>query len=238
LGVVQVSVSDSVKQNEQIRFGNPTHLINNWYDDAYFTPPSLQERIEARKTQGLSGNEKVIVSIGNCAPVKNHALIIQALSLLKNNGLFPLYWHVGEEDAEEKERSLVRKLDLDTQVHFWGRQDDVRPFLWAADVFVMPSLREGFSVSALEAIACSLPTILTDVPGLLDWKKFGIKSIIYSEANPTALAENINTAFENPNRPSFQELEKIFEKYKVLAGVNSYNDLYKLPKNKSKSFQQ
>lgn len=227
LGVIQVSISDSVKQNEQVRFGNPTHLIYNWYDDGHFFPPSLQQRIEARKTLGLSGNEKVIVSVGNCAPVKNHPAIIQALALMKKNGQSPLYWHIGEEDVERRERDLVRKLDLDELVQFWGRQDDVRPFLWAADVFVMPSFREGFGVAMLEAQGSGISVLLARSPGLEQWSAF-FPEITYTGTTPHDLAHGLTMALSAPKNYKRMEPTLVGVEFSTIYGAREYLALYSM----------
>lgn len=226
LGVVQVSVSDSVKKNEQSRFRNSTHLIYNWYDDAHFIPPSLQERVEARKTLGLLGNEKVIVSVGNCAPVKNHVSIIQALALMKHVGQNPVYWHIGEEDTEEEERNLVRELDLGAQVFFWGRQDDVRPFLWAADVFVMPSFREGFGVAMLEAVGSGIPVVLARSPGLEEWSAF-FPEIIYTDTSPNDLARGLMQVLKMQIETERVGNSLLKSKFAVKRGAQEYYKIYK-----------
>lgn len=69
--------------------------------------------------------------------------------------------------------SSVDPADLATWVEegvleYAGRQDDVRPYLAASDVFVLPSYREGVPLAALEAMATSRPVIATDVPGCRD----------------------------------------------------------------------
>lgn len=227
LGVAQVSVSDSVKQNEQTRFGNSTRLIYNWFDDPHFRPPSMQERSENRKRLGLSNRQKVIVSVGNCATVKNHGAVIQALALIKKNELFPLYWHIGEEDSEHKEANLVRELDLDAQVRFWGRQEDVRPFLWAADIFVMPSFYEGFSLAMLEALASGIQLVLTRSPGLKEWATL-IPEIIYTETSAADLARGLLQALKTPknHEQAEQRSATIKTLFSVERGAQEYLILY------------
>lgn len=225
LGVVQVSISDSVQLNEQIRFRNPTQLIYNWYDDTHFIPPTLQERIEARKTLGLSGDEKVIVSVGNCAPDKNHDSIIRALSLMKYDGQCPVYWHVGEEDADRKERNLAQELDLETQIYFWGCQDDVRPFLWAADVFVMPSFREGFSIAMLEALGSGISVVLARSPGLEQWATV-FPEIIFTGTSPDEIKLGLTQALKTHREEESEKQSMLHQRFSVSRGAQEYLKLY------------
>ena len=69
----------------------------------------------------------------------------------------------------KKYLELVKDLKIGEYVIFNDFVQDIRPFLWASDVFVQPSqLPEGFSLMLLEAMASSLPVITTDIGGSLD----------------------------------------------------------------------
>ena len=65
-------------------------------------------------------------------------------------------------DAEQEARSSASSDD----VHFLGKIDDVAPLLASADLFLLPSNRESFGLSALEALACGVPVIGCNVGGL------------------------------------------------------------------------
>ena len=63
------------------------------------------------------------------------------------------------DDRRAALRAQVKRLGLEDRVEFAGAVPDVRPYLYAADVFVLPSDREGLSNSLLEAMACGLPCV-------------------------------------------------------------------------------
>jgi glycosyltransferase involved in cell wall biosynthesis len=63
---------------------------------------------------------------------------------------------------------LAETLRILDKVRFLGSQAEVLPFLWAADVFVMPSLHEGLGIAAIEAVASGVPLICAQVDGLAD----------------------------------------------------------------------
>jgi glycosyltransferase involved in cell wall biosynthesis len=63
---------------------------------------------------------------------------------------------------------VVAELVIKDKVRFLGSQADPLPFLWAADVFAMPSLHEGLGISAIEAVAAGVPLICSQVDGLSD----------------------------------------------------------------------
>jgi len=225
LGVIQVSVSAAIQENEKKRFHNPTLQINNWYDDSMFYPPSKYERINTREKFMLHDDQKVIISIGNCAPVKNHESIIRALTLIEKEGFFLEYWHVGEEDIEKREQKLVSELNLNSMVKFWGRQNNVRDFLWAADVYIMPSFHEGLSIAMLEAIATQIPVVLAKSPGLDQWAG-SFSEIIYSETSPNDLANKLSLALQKSNERNDNNLKILTSDFCIDQGANKYLGLY------------
>src|SRR5207248_505307 len=80
------------------------------------------------------------------------------------------YLHAGQEERGLPERQLADTLDLTRRTKFLGFVRDVVPLLRCADAFVMTSVREGFSIAAMEALGAGVPVVLTDVPGLQDLK--------------------------------------------------------------------
>jgi len=158
-------ISEAVSQCEWERFRIKGVRISNWLDTEHFRPPSSEERAEARRALGAPDDAFVMVSVGNCSSLKNHDAILRALPLLSAS-IRPLYLHIGREDPEGGERRLAAEMKLGERVRFAGSQADPLPYLWAADVFVMPSLSEGLGMAALEAAASGVPMVCTRVDGL------------------------------------------------------------------------
>jgi len=218
-----VSISQSVYENELHRLKNPTTLCWNWFDDARFRPPTPDERAKARAQLGLSANDIALVSVGNGNDIKNYPAIIEALALLKsgkatgsalriqNSGDVPLnpqsslpnppsliYFMIGNEHPQGFERATVDRLGLSEAVRFCGPQLDVRRYLWAGDIFLMPSLYEGFGLSAVEALATGIPSILSNCPGLCDFRRFPFR-IQWTGTSPDAISESILAVLRNPD---------------------------------------
>lgn len=168
LGIVHVSVSASVARSEWFNFRNPTLRVPNAFDDQRFRPPTPGERAAARAAVGVGDDDFVVVSVGNCSRIKNHSAVIEALPPLSGQDKHVLYLHVGAEEDGAPERQLAERLGAAGHVRFLGQRDDVDRLLHAADCYVMPSLQEGLSNAALEALASGVPVALADVPGLRD----------------------------------------------------------------------
>lgn len=98
--------------------------------------------------------------------LKAYGKILSSSKSLKTNTSFLL---VGSGPEECKYLELVKSLGIEDNVVFHEFVQDIRPWLWASDVFVQPSqLPEGFSLMLLEAMASSLPVVTTNIGGSLD----------------------------------------------------------------------
>lgn len=212
LEVEYVAISESVLQNEKMRYGIDCCLINNWYDENrfYFVSPEMKRR--AREIIGVESKQFCIVSVGNCSRVKNHMEILKALTskMLKENNI--LYFHVGKGDCENDEKLFVSKNNLNSMVRFVGFQDPLL-YLQASDLFLMPSIYEGVGISALEAIATGMHCLLTDVYGLKDFKKQEFEFVYYCNTDAESIAESIKKLITYDNGNSMTQSEKVRKHY-------------------------
>jgi glycosyltransferase involved in cell wall biosynthesis len=133
-------------------------------DCSHFRPPVAEERRRARARLGIDDDAFVAVYVGHLEARKAVDRLVEALGQLARSVPAPRLLLVGgargtAEDTELSLRGLVARLGLDGAVAFCGVQRDPRPFLWAADVLVLPSVREGMPNSLLEAMACGLPCV-------------------------------------------------------------------------------
>jgi glycosyltransferase involved in cell wall biosynthesis len=166
--VIFQTIGESVYLNELNYYKNPSVKINNWFDEKKFYPvQSNEEKTLLRTRFAIPQNAFVIISTGSCSYIKNHHDIIKALSLIKDKTNC-VYLHLGQGVTEQEEKQLAVELGVFEMIQFVGNQNTVRDYLVAADVFVMPSKFEGLSIASLEAMACKLPCILYDAPGLRD----------------------------------------------------------------------
>ncbi len=132
-----------------------------------------------------------LVSTGRLIQRKGYHYLIQALEGMDE---FELVL-IGDGNMTEELKSLARKLQVD--VSFVGKQnrDQVISHLRRADIFVLPSSNEGMSNSLLEAIACGLPVIVTDVGGSQELVKGN--GYIVEKENPTALTTALQKYAQN-----------------------------------------
>jgi glycosyltransferase involved in cell wall biosynthesis len=100
-------------------------------------------------------------------------------------------WIVGGGNLRAKLESMAGRLELNGSVTFFGEQEDVSPFLVAADLFILSSASEGIPVSLLEALAAGLPAVVTSVGGMSEVARLSDATITAPPSNPAALAAAI-----------------------------------------------
>lgn len=186
LGVRFVAIAPGVRRNERERFGVDCELIWNWIDLAKFGPIAPEERRAARAAFGFGPRHTVVLAIGNCSTVKNHAALINALALCEDLPDLRLL-HIGVEDGACSEQKLAAQLGVGSRTHFLGWQEDIRPALAACDIYAMPSLFEGLGNAAVEALAVGRTAIFARVPGLVDLEPL-FQNLHYAEPTAGAFA--------------------------------------------------
>lgn len=225
LGATMVAVGPSVADNELRRFRNRVAVIPNWCDYEQFRPPSPAERAASRRALGIAGSWRILTTVGNCSAVKNHPVVFRSIEQLLKTSPHWCYVHAGGEDAQSTERALAAEAGVLGHCIFLGYTPAPRDVLWATDVFVMPSLREGFSIAAIEAAACGLPLVLSDVPGLRDLKAT-VPDGFWVRPEPAAIAEAIEAACLRSPSGSAGNAASVRAMFGVESGAKAYYDLY------------
>ncbi len=93
----------------------------------------------------------------------------------------------------------VKQAGLDNHFHFTGFTNRVSDYLRVMDVFVLPSYREGFPRSVLEAMATQLPVIASDIRGCREAVVHGVTGLIVPPMNASALAEAVLRLLDHPD---------------------------------------
>jgi len=164
------AVADSLRQLA-LREGVPearTRVIGNGVDAERFRP---LDKAECRQALALPGDVPVLVSVGGLVERKGFHRVIEQLPALRERYPGLRYLVVGggspEGDWSERLQQQVVELGLGDAVHFLGpwAPDRLKEVLSAADLFVLATSNEGWANVFLEAMACGLPVITTDVGG-------------------------------------------------------------------------
>ena len=171
-------------------------VLPNGVDLARFDALS---RDKARIRLGIGENEKVALFVGNINPVKGVEYLIEGMGSLA--GKFPQarLFIVGRDMQNGKIQHLVRERNLQAKVVFTGfvPPAQIPQYMIAADVFVLPSVTEGFPNVLLEAMAAGLPLVSTDVCGLPEIVEDGENGLLVPPEDPQGLAEAISRLLDD-----------------------------------------
>lgn len=164
------SVADSLKRHVVALGVDPgkIRVVGNGVDTDKFHPI---DPADARKRLALPDNAKALISVGGLVDRKGYHRVIEVMPLLLNEFPDLIYLIVGGACAEGNNRKKLEQqvadLNLENHVRFLGPlpSEQLKLPLSAADVFVLSTANEGWANVFLEAMACGLPVITTDVGG-------------------------------------------------------------------------
>lgn len=134
--------------------------------------------------------------VGRLEPIKNPLALVDACAILLKKGIFVELCIVGDGSQRRKIESRILELDLSHCVRLVGYQQDPTPFVCECDVYVQPSISEGFGIALVEAMGCGLPVIATAVGGAPEIIVDGKNGWLLYEPTSDAVALAIQKAFE------------------------------------------
>ncbi len=224
-----VAISGAVKEELQAGGvpGAQVYDIPNSVDTTFYRPVDQEEKAAARDRLGIGRKRAVAVFTGRLVSTKGLPVLLRAwqgvvksvpdalLLLVGSGGL-------GMQNCESELREFAQRHKLGDHVHFAGSVGDVRDYLGAADIFVFPSRRESFGISVIEAMACGLPVIASDIPGLSDVvvpevtacviptdNEDALRTAIISLLNDSQVREQLGTAGRRRAEQHFAETQVI-----------------------------
>jgi glycosyltransferase involved in cell wall biosynthesis len=148
---------------------NKITVIYNPIDTERMCRPDDFDQDLVRHKAGWTKDDRVLVfvALGHFER-KGLPVLLKALKRVRNSRL-KLFVVGGEQSTIAAHQAQARRLGLQNCVWFTGHRDDVRPYLWSADAFILPSHYETFSLVAAEAAAAGLPVIAPMLHGISEW---------------------------------------------------------------------
>ena len=154
-----ICISQMVKDDIRAHFRVPEErlrVIYNAVDPQEFGPHVRKGRDATRAQLGIASSTVAFLLLGSGYARKGVPAALQALTRLPSSAHLVV---VGRDKELARYTALARRLGVANRVSFAGPHADPRPFLGAADAFVLPTLYDPLSNAVLEALACGLPVV-------------------------------------------------------------------------------
>jgi glycosyltransferase involved in cell wall biosynthesis len=173
----------------------PISAVPNAVDLDRFVPG---DREAARARLGMGDGRFIVLMLANLAPHKGQSTTLRAVRSLVDRGVAVECWLVGEDRETggrygQELRSLAASLGLADTVRFLGFRRDGPVLLQAADAFVLPSTHEGLPLSILEAQACRVPVVGSDIPGIREVVDDGKTGFVVPAGDHEGYADRLAT---------------------------------------------
>lgn len=144
-----------------------------------------------RREYGLDPDAPLLVDVGRLIPVKSHDTLIRALKHIIPSFPNLRLFVIGDGVLKGELKELVKTLNLESHVVFTGYRADVWRFMKEADLFVFPTLGEGFGLVLLEAMAFKKPIVATRVMSIPEIVEDGKSGLLVPSQHPEELADAI-----------------------------------------------
>jgi N-acetyl-alpha-D-glucosaminyl L-malate synthase BshA len=171
------AISHHLKQRtlEEFDIKRPIEVIPNFVNcDLYY-----RKENPALRAQWAPEGEPILMHLSNFRPVKRVTDVVEIFALVRETIRAKLVL-IGDGPDRGAAEYIVRKKKLTRDVHFLGKQDRVYQHLAQADLFLLPSDMESFGLAALEAMACEVPVVATNVGGLPEVVEHGIDGYLFT----------------------------------------------------------
>jgi len=189
-----VVVDSDVQKKEIIKLGCDPQKIAEfpWVNLNGFSG-NQKQRVKIRRECGWGSDDIVVISLRHHKPIYGVEYLINAIPhILKENKSIK-FLILGEGPLTEIFKLRVDKFIKSGEVKFIGAvpHENIADYLSAADIYASTSFSDGASASLLEAMACSLTPVVTEINGNKEWIRDGMNGLLVPVANSKSIAEKI-----------------------------------------------
>ena len=202
-------------------------VIENGIDiDRYRT---ASDRPNLRHRLGLDPTRRYVTAVARFHPVKDHATLIRAFAIVAaaRNDVDLLL--AGDGPLRADLTAQVERLGLGQRVHFLGVRSDVPDLLQAVEVFTLTSVSEAASLTLLEAMASSLPVVVTNVGGNPEIVRHGKEGLLAPRGDAESIATALLTLLDDPMAAAAMGKagrRRVEERYRLEQTIEAYWQLY------------
>jgi N-acetyl-alpha-D-glucosaminyl L-malate synthase BshA len=223
---IVTAVSGFLQEKTRQSFGDDLaiRMIPNFVDtDVYKREecPHVEKRLRKE-------GEFILMHVSNFRPVKRVQDCIRILAEVRTKVNARLVF-VGDGPERSEAEALVRELNVEDHVTFLGKQSALPEILSAADIFLLPSQQESFGLSALEAMACGVPVVATNIGGIPEVVVQDETGFVAELGDVSRMARYCVELLSNPKKlAAFREnaRRRAVEKFDIDIIVPMYEKVY------------
>lgn len=184
-----ISLLNHLPKTSINKISDKTITVHNWVD------------LKNYSQQSPFTSDCITITIGTISrldePKKGICYLIEAVNILCKQDIDVQLKIAGDGDSRKSLEKLVLDLGLQNKVIFQGYCTDIPGFFQGVDIFVLPSLSEGFPLVNLEAMASSVPVISTNVGGVTEAVIDGSTGYLIAPANADSIVEKVKYLINN-----------------------------------------
>ncbi|MGD7045415.1 N-acetyl-alpha-D-glucosaminyl L-malate synthase BshA [Jeotgalibacillus proteolyticus] len=223
--VTTVSHALAKQTHELISPDKTLDVIHNFIDERVYRKVPAQE---LKKEYGISSHEKVIIHVSNFRAVKRVEDVIQSFAQIRKRTPAKLLL-VGDGPEMSVICKKVNQLGIKEHVLFLGKKENVEELYSLSDLMLLLSEKESFGLVALEAMACGVPCIGTNVGGIPEVISDGVNGFICEVGdieNIVAKAEELLGDKEKYRKFSISCMDTVNERFHSTKIVKEYEEVY------------
>ncbi len=204
--------------------------IINGVDTEKFQPP--ENKKISKMALGLEEDAFVVGIIGRLDPVKDHETLFRAFRVFcdkHSSEKKTILLVVGTGALEGKLRALSKEFNISEKVIFTGDRENIAEMYKCMNIYVLPSIAEGISNTILEAMACGIPVIATNVGGTPELIDDGKTGFLFHPRKYDELSRKLSFYFNNPSALINHGLhgnQRAREMFSISSMVKKYEEIY------------
>lgn len=203
-------------------------LIPIGIDIEYYKP--------SNKIASNKNNTFRIITVANLVPVKGIEVLLQAVKMMKDPSVKLMVVGDNRNEYGQSLLNLCNSLEINSQVDFIGKVEDVRPFIENTDLYIIPTIGkgEGMPMALVEAMCMAVPVLGSDISGI-NFVLNEFQNLLFEAGNEKVLAEKIleiKLLSESERIKLGNELrEYVIQNFDYMKFIKEHQELYYKLKN-------